>query len=67
LDAEEKDGACDTLQPYCRSAGAGIHGPLLMGVSAVILSESRTLGFGVKTHLSVLLLGVVAWECRLLF
>lgn len=40
LDAEEKDGACDALQSYCRSAGAEMHGPLPMGVSAVIFSRA---------------------------
>lgn len=61
LDAEEKDGLCDASQPYCHSAGVGIQDPLLKGVCATILSESRTLGFDVKTHLSVLLLGVVSF------
>lgn len=46
LDTEVKNGACDTLQPYCRS-GAWIHNPLLMGFCAAILSESRSLGFDV--------------------
>lgn len=49
-----------TLHPYCRSAGAGMRGPLLMGVCAGILLESRTLGFDVKTQPSVLLLGMVS-------
>lgn len=58
-----------TLHPYCHSAGAGMHGPLLMGACAVILLESRTLGFDVKTQPSVLLLGMasVVISARLVF
>lgn len=58
LNAEEKDGACDTPQPYCCSAGAGMHGPLPMGACAAILSGSKTLGFDIKTHPSVLIIVV---------
>lgn len=44
---------------YCSSAGAGMHGPWLMGVCVVL--ETRTLAFAVKIHPSVSLLGVVSF------
>lgn len=52
LNGEEKDSACDTLQRYCCSAG--VHVLCWLGVCAPILSESRTLGFDIKIHPSVL-------------